>query len=442
MSRQDALARAVNWFDSGNFQHELARRVAWRTESDGGHVGPQLRQYLEQEITPALTALGFVCEIFDNPDEGGGPMLVARRVEDPSLPTVLTYGHGDVVNGQEGKWREGLDPWQLLVEGDRWYGRGSADNKGQHGINFAGLASAIAARGGKLGYNVTVLFEMGEEAGSPGLNAFCARERERLRADLFIASDGPRVQSTQPTLFLGSRGLVNFTLSLRSRERAYHSGNWGGVLRNPGVVIAHAVASLVDQRGRILVQDLLPPALSDAMRAALRDIPVGRDPGDPEIDPHWGDPALSPPEQLVGWNTLEVLALGAGSIERPVNAIPSAATAHMQLRFVPGTRWQDLAQIVRAHLDAHGFDEVVVQVNATSAATRLDIEHPWVSWALGSMSSSVGKPAVRLPGGGQKEAGRADLLQLRARHRTPSGRRAAGPCRRREDQRHPLQGQL
>ncbi len=397
MSRLDTLERAVNWFDTGRFHNELARRIAWQTESDGGQISQQLRQYLEEEIMPTLSELGFVCELFDEVMPGGGPILIARRIEDPALPTLLTYGHGDVVNGQQGKWRAGLDPWRLVVEGDRWYGRGSADNKGQHSINFAALASVIAARQGKLGYNVTVLFEMGEEAGSPGLNEFCERERERLRADLFLASDGPRVQSSLPTLFLGSRGLVNFSLSLRSRERAYHSGNWGGVLRNPGVIIAHAVASLVDQRGRILVKGLLPPALNDAMRKALREIPVGQDPGDPEIDPGWGEPGLSPAEQLVGWNTLEVLSLGAASIEHPINAIPSAATAHLQLRFVPGTRWQELEQIVREHLDAHGFEEVELKIRASSAATRLDIEHPWVAWALSSMSKSAGKPAVLMP---------------------------------------------
>lgn len=397
MSREQTLAGATRWFDSGNFQAELTRRVAWQTEGDGGAAGPQLRQYLDEEITPALSALGFACEVFDNPVEGGAPMLIARRIEDPALPTVLTYGHGDVVNGQQGKWRTGLEPWRLVVEGERWYGRGTADNKGQHSINFAALASVIAARRGRLGYNVTVLFEMGEEAGSPGLKEFCERERGRLHADLLIASDGPRVQSTRPTLFLGSRGLVNFTLSLKSRERAYHSGNWGGVLRNPAIVVAHAVASLTDARGRILVKDLLPPPLTEAMRVALSHIPVGGDADDPALDPRWGEPGLSPAEQLVGWNTLEVLALGAASVERPVNAIPPAATAHCQLRFVPGTRWQELQPIVRAYLDAHGFEDVDVRVTAATPATRLDITHPWVAWALRSMAASAGKPAVLLP---------------------------------------------
>jgi acetylornithine deacetylase/succinyl-diaminopimelate desuccinylase-like protein len=397
MTRDQLLESASAWFDAGHFQRDLARRVAWRTESDSGQPGQALGDYLRDEIVPSLTRLGFGCEVLANPVATGGPLLVARRVEGKDLPTVLTYGHGDVVNGQDKHWREGLSPWQLTAEGDRWYGRGTADNKGQHTLNLAALEHTIAARGGRLGYNVTVLLEMGEEAGSPGLRELCERERELLRADLLIACDGPRVQAQQPTLFLGSRGLVNFSLRLQSRERAYHSGNWGGVLTNPGIVLAHAIASMVDERGRIQVEGLRPPALADNIRHALRNVQVGGGTDDPPINPAWGEPGLTAAERLVGWNTLEVLALGAGSAERPVNAIPPAAVAHCQLRFVPGTPWQQLQPIVRAHLDAHGFDAVAVSVTADSPATRLDLDNPWVGWATQSMAMSSGKPVTLLP---------------------------------------------
>ncbi|MGH6640199.1 MAG: M20 family metallopeptidase [Polaromonas sp.] len=397
MNRHQLLEAASSWFDSGHFQRDLARRVAWRTESDLGQPGQMLGDYLRDEIVPALTRLGFGCEVLANPVATGGPLLVARRIESPDLPTVLTYGHGDVVNGQDKHWREGLSPWQLTVEGDRWYGRGTADNKGQHSLNFAALEHTLAARGGQLGYNVTVLLEMGEEAGSPGLRELCERERELLRADLLIACDGPRVQAQQPTLFLGSRGLVNFSLRLNCRERAYHSGNWGGVLTNPGIVLAHAIASLVDAQGRIQVEALRPPALADNVRQALREVRIGGDRDDPPINPAWGEPGLTAAERLVGWNTLEVLALGAGSAERPVNAIPPRAVAHCQLRFVPGTPWQQLEGIVRAHLDARGFGMVDVEVTADSPATRLDLDHPWVGWATRSMALSSGKPVTLLP---------------------------------------------
>jgi acetylornithine deacetylase/succinyl-diaminopimelate desuccinylase-like protein len=396
---RERLLRSLDaWFEQGGFQSELARRIAWRTESDGGGAPPPaLDGYLREEMVPALQSLGFACAIHENPDAKGGPLLVARRIEDPAAPTLLTYGHGDVINGQAGRWQEGLDPWTLTLRGSRWYGRGTADNKGQHTISLGALRHALEARGGRLGYNVTVLLETGEEAGSPGLHRFCADQRETLKANLLVACDGPRVSAQQPTLFLGSRGAVNFTLRASARDRAFHSGNWGGVLANPATLITQAWASLVDGRGRILVQELRPAGIPDDVRAVLRDVPVGGAPDDPPLDADWGEPGLTPIERLVAWNTLEVLAMEAGAPARPINAIPPSAVLHGQLRFVVGTPWQDLAAIVRRHLDAAGFPQVQVEVSAAAAATRTPVSDPWVRWASESIARSCGRPPAILP---------------------------------------------
>ena len=397
MTRQQLLDQATRWFDEGHYQSVLSRRVAMPTASDQPGNNEVLRAYLSQEMTPALTACGFECQVHDNPVPGAPPMMVARRIEEEGLPCVMTYGHGDVINGQDNQWRTGLQPWQLQVEGDRWYGRGTADNKGQHTASLSALEHVIQARGGRLGYNVTLLLEMGEEAGSPGLREFCEQHRSLLAADLLIACDGPRVHAQRPTVFLGSRGLVNFSLSLHSRERAYHSGNWGGVLTNPGIRVAHAVASLTDAKGRIQVEGLRPPPVSAEIRQALSGVDIGGGDDDPATTPDWGEPGLSEAERLMAWNTIEVLAMGAGNPQRPVNAIPPSAVAHCQLRFVPGTRWQELADLVRVHLRARGMDDIEVKVTASSPATRLDVQHPWVSWTLSSIQRSVGKPATLLP---------------------------------------------
>jgi len=414
MSRSECLAAAEAYFDSGRFFTDLAARVACRTESDTGAAPPALSDYLREQIAAPLARVGFVSEIVPNPVEGGGPFLIARRIEDPDQPTLLTYGHGDVVSGQAGAWRSGLDPWSVTREGDRWYGRGTADNKGQHTINLGALAAVIGARGGKLGYNVTLLLETGEEAGSPGLHDVCRARRDDLAADAFLACDGPRVHAAQPTLFLGSRGAVNFTLRLRAREKSYHSGNWGGVLANPATVLAHALATIVDRRGRILIDALRPPQVPASVRGALAEVQIGGGEDDPVLDAGWGEPGLTPAERLMAWNTIEVLALGAGSPQRPVNAIPGQAVAHCQLRFIVGTPWRELRDIVRAHLDAHGFAEIDVDVTLAGAATRLDVENPWVAWAQQSIEHSSGKRPTTLPnlGGSLPNDVFAELLGL------------------------------
>lgn len=403
----------------------LARRIGFRTESQNPERAAELRRYLDDEIAPSLTTLGFSSTIWSNPVAGAPAMLFAQRIEDPKLPTVFTYGHGDVVRGYDAQWKEAASPWTLEERkvgdgpvdprhGPRWYGRGSADNKGQHSINIAALAHLLQARG-KLGFNVKMLIEMGEEVGSPGLRAICEAHTKELAADVLIASDGPRLRAELPTIFLGTRGAFNFDLDLTLRGGGHHSGNWGGLLANPGTILAHAIASMVDARGRILVEGLRPPPLPDSVRRALAGVEPG-EPGGPEIDLNWGEPGLTPAERVFGWNTLEVLAFRTGNPDQPVNAIPPRASAHMQVRFVVGSDPAQFIPAMRAFLDARGFTQVkVTQAKAeVMAATRLDPDHPWAQWAAVSVEKTTGRKPVVLPnlGGSLPNDCFSDVLDL------------------------------
>ena len=197
MTRADAIARARQQLHSGEFLAELDRRVAYRTESQNPERGDALRAYLEEELQPAFSQLDFSTRLIESPS-GKHPYLLAEYREDPSSPTVLMYGHGDVVDGMAGEWRDNLDPWRTTVVGNRVYGRGTADNKGQHSINMSALSAVREARGGRLGFNAKFIVETGEEIGSPDLRQVCEQLREELKADLFLASDGPRLVRRSP----------------------------------------------------------------------------------------------------------------------------------------------------------------------------------------------------------------------------------------------------
>ncbi|CAB3677204.1 M20 family metallopeptidase [Paraburkholderia rhynchosiae] len=396
MSRHSALALACSHFDSGDFLATLSRRVALATESQRADAAPLLRRYLSGEIEGALKALGLTCEIVDNPVAGMPPFLIGERIESPARPTVLLYGHGDVIDGDAANWTNERTPWQVRVEGERWYGRGIADNKAQHSINLAALAAVFAERG-ELGFNAKIVFEMGEEVGSPGLDVICATLRERLSADLLIASDGPRQRAASPTVFLGSRGALHFRLRVANAFGARHSGNWGGVLANPATVLANALASLVDGHGRIRVNGLLPPPIPPQVRERVAHLEIGTDEGDPPLSPNWGEPGLTPAERVFAWNTLEVLAMQSGNVANPVSAIPRAAEAVCQLRFVVGTDWRRAKELITAHLAREGFEGIEVTIEASGNATRLDPDDPWVAFAERSIETSTGKPVTLLP---------------------------------------------
>lgn len=415
MSREKAIAEASRYFDEGGFAADLARRVAIPTESQNPERRGELRAYLEREMRPTLEALGCRCELIENP-LGSGPFLYAERIEDDGLATVFSYGHGDVIRGLEPQWREGLSPWRLHQEGDRWYGRGTADNKGQHSINLGALAAVLKTRG-RLGFNLKLLIETGEETGSIGLREVCAANRDRFRADALIASDGPRLEPERPTLFLGTRGAMNFDLEVALREGGHHSGNWGGLLANPGILLAHALATITTAKGAIRIPEWKPKSLPNSVRAALADCtPTGGEDA-PAIDPDWGEPGLSPAEKVYGWCSFEVLAFKTGNPENPVNAIPPKAVATCQIRFVVGTDPESFMPALRRHLDENGFSMVEIRPwkKAYFAATRLDPDDPWVRWASASIERTTGTRPAILPnlGGSLPNDVFADLLGLR-----------------------------
>ena len=352
-------------------------------------------------MQPAFENMDFTCEIFENPVPDKGPILLATRIEDNSLPTVLGYGHGDVVRGLEDQWMDGLDPWVTTQRGDKLYGRGTADNKGQHTINMAAMREVLKIRG-SLGFNAKFMVEMGEENGSPGIFEVVEANLDKFAADVFIASDGPRVSPEQPTIFLGARGCINFQLVIKCRTGGHHSGNWGGLLTNPGIVLSHALKSVVSPTGQILIKEWLPPPINKSVCSALSNIEVTGGTGAPEINPDWGEPGLSPAEQVYAWNSFEVLAYRTGNPRQPVNAVPPEARAHCQLRFVVGTDRDNILSSLRSHLDENGFEAIDIAlpppenaIDFNASATPTD--DPWAKWTANAIAKTTGKETAILP---------------------------------------------
>lgn len=397
MTRSAAIDTVSSYLDEGHFQNELSDLVAYETESQTPEQAPELLRYLEGAMTKRLSNLGFTCEIHANPVAGAGPLLVAERHEGDDLPTILTYGHGDVIRAQTDQWREGLHPFHLVEEGDRLYGRGSADNKAQHLINIAAIDAVLQTRGA-LGFNCRVVIETGEEMGSPGLAEFCAAHKDALTADVLIASDGPRLQPQTPTMFMGSRGGTSFDLIVNLREGAHHSGNWGGLLADPAMILAQALATITDARGQILIPEWRPDSLTDDVRAALHGLPVAGGDG-PSIDEDWGEQNLTLAERVYGWNSFAILAMKSGVPEAPVNAISAHASAACQLRYVVGTDPAEILPALRRHLDAHGFEKVqlVPHKRGFFSATRLSPDHPWVQFVAQSIEQTSGQAPHILP---------------------------------------------
>lgn len=399
--RDSAIDRATRYLSDGEFESELARRVAIKSESQLPDNEPVLREYIDKNMIPAFEQLGFHCKVFDNPEPGRGPILLANRIEDASFITVLAYGHGDVVVGQDLQWKKGRGPWLLTRDGDRLYGRGTADNKAQHTINMAAMRCVIQERG-HLGFNARYIIEMGEEAGSPGLRETISHNLESFSADVFIASDGPRVSPDKPTLTLGSRGAINFNLDVNLREGAHHSGNWGGLIADPAIILSNALACIANTSGQIQIQEWLPPTRSEAVKKALKGVVVDGGNKAPSIDPEWGASGLTPAEKVYSFNSFAVLAMTSGSPDKPVNAISPTANAHCQLRYFDVADSSRIIPALREHLDENGFSMVKINDKpehngAAFEAARTEPDHPWVDFVKQSMHVTSNESPVVLP---------------------------------------------
>ena len=371
------------------FRNRLAQMIAAKTDASR----PDASHWVEVFLTLVSGWLGNLGFALEQTTMAGQAFLIAKREEGTDLPTLLTYSHGDVVPGMEGAWEDDRDPWTLTEVGENWFGRGIADNKGQFLVNLTALETLLAHRGA-LGFNVIWLIEMGEEIGSPGLAEICTQNRDTLKADFLLASDGPRVDADTPTLFLGARGGVTFRLALKHRDGGRHSGNFGGALRNPALELAHALASIVDRNGALQIPEWTPGQIPLATRQALHGIaPAGG-----AIDDDWGVPGLSPAERIHAWSSAEVLALHAGHPPSPVNAIPAEASAWVQLRYAPGTPEAGLTAALRRHLDTHGFSDVTITTEGPAfSASATPVDHPAVTRIAQAATKATGHAPVILP---------------------------------------------
>jgi acetylornithine deacetylase/succinyl-diaminopimelate desuccinylase-like protein len=190
-----------------------------------------------------ITAAGGRAELIET---SGFPLLVGRFEHDPHLPTVTVYNHLDVQPADGPGWL--TSPFVLTRDagGDRWFGRGTTDDKGPALAAFYGarLARELGVRA-----NIQFLWELEEEIGSPhfaaGLEAALAAG---FATDSVVVSDTIWTAAGQPSISYGLRGLMGFTIALETGAKDVHSGTTGGAARNPIGELAALLAELYDAR--------------------------------------------------------------------------------------------------------------------------------------------------------------------------------------------------
>jgi len=296
----------------------------------------------------------------------GNPVVFGERIIDPKLPTVLIYGHMDVMPVEPlNLWDSA--PFEPVIQAGKIWGRGADDDKGQSFMHAK--AFEYLAHSDQLKRNVKFIIEGEEEIGSPNLPQFIEEHKELLAADIILVSDTSMLDAETPSLTTGLRGLSYWQLEVSGPKVDLHSGLFGGAVANPINELCKLIAQLQDDKGRITVpgfyDDVKP--ISDEERALIAQIPFDEEAYKESI----GVKALKGEE---GFSTLErtgtrpsfdVCGIWGGYMgEGAKTVLPSKAYAKLSTRLVAGQDNQKIAQMMVDHISRIAPDYVQVKVEA------------------------------------------------------------------------------
>ena len=278
----------------------------------------------------------------------GHPVVFGQKLVDPSLPTVLVYGHYDVqpVDPIE-LWHS--DPFEPEIRDGAIYARGANDDKGQ------------------LKHNVKFILEGEEEIGSPSLAAWAKENKERLAADIILVSDTTMISESVPSINCGMRGLSYVEVKVTGPNKDLHSGHYGGAVANPINVLCDMISSLIDKDGHITVKGFYDDVveLSAEDRAKLSRAPF-------DIDEYKEFLDINEVKGEAGYSTLERTGIrpcldvngiwGGYTGEGAKTVLPSVAHAKISMRLVPNQDSATITRLFKEHFEAIAPDYVKVEV--------------------------------------------------------------------------------
>ncbi len=364
----------------GSIEKTYTEFLRFRTVSSDPDAMPDLKACATW-LQNRLRANGCTVEEWDG---GGAPIVFASlRSEKDDVPTVLIYNHYDVqpVDPLD-EWRS--NPFEAYFEQDTVYARGAQDNKGQCLYVLLALDALCAAK--SLPCHVKCIIEGEEENGSASLTKLINTKKKELAADYTMIVDVGMRHPDVPAISLGTRGLVNLTLTIKGTNQDLHSGLEGGLAYNPLHAMASMLSALRASDGSITVpgfyDDVQMPSKEDlatlaqtfdekAWETRLGTPPTGGESSYPPLVRNWLRPTLEINGIHGGYG-------GAGS----KTVIPKEAIAKISCRLVPNQDPVITGNKVRAYLLSLAPKGVTVDVTiheGMGRATRTSNSSPGVT---------------------------------------------------------------
>jgi acetylornithine deacetylase/succinyl-diaminopimelate desuccinylase-like protein len=340
----------------------------------------------------------------------GYPIVYGEKIKDPSLPTVLVYGHYDV---QPAVPLELWDtpPFEPTVRNTALhpegaiFARGSADDKGQFYMHLK--AFELMMQTDSLPCNVKFMIEGEEEVGSSNLGKFCIDNKERLKADVVLISDTSMIANDVPSIDTGLRGLSYVEVEVTGPNRDLHSGVYGGAVANPINILAKMIASLHDDNNHITIPGFYDKVaeLDAAERAELNKAPLDMDAykKDLAISEVWGEKGFTVLERTGIRPTLDVNGIWGGYTgEGAKTVLPSKAYAKISMRLVPHQTSDEITALFKNHFESIAPEGITVVVKPHHGGEPVvtPTDSKAYQAAAKAMEETFGKKPVPTRGGG------------------------------------------
>lgn len=334
----------------------------------------------------------------------GHPIVYAEKIKDPSLPTVLVYGHYDVQPADPiDLWNSG--PFEPLIKDGKIFARGACDDKGQFYMHVKALE--ILTKTDTLQTNIKFCIEGEEEVGSPNLAKFVIANKEKLKADVILISDTAMISMEHPSIDIGVRGLSYIEVEVTGPNRDLHSGVYGGAVANPITMLAKMIASCHDENNHITIPGFYEDVLetTDAERKKLSEAPfdINEFKSDLGIQEIWGEKGYTTSERTGIRPTLELNGIWGGYTgEGSKTVLPSKATAKISARLVPNQSSEKITSLLLNHFEKIAPPGVTVKVSEHHGGEPYMTPIDSIAYraAAAAIKTSFGKEPIPVRGGG------------------------------------------
>ena len=334
---------------SDRFLNELFSLIRIPSVSAHSHRQPEIAQCAMRWKELLLEAGADSVEILPTK---GNPVVFGKKMIDAALPTILIYGHYDVMPA------EPLDLWhspafEPEVRDGHIFARGADDDKGQSFMHAKAFEYMV--RSGELNCNVKFLLEGEEEIGSPSLEEFCEANKELLACDTILVSDTSKLAADKPSITTGLRGLAYWQIEVTAASRDLHSGIFGGAVANPVLELTKILSSLSNSDGKVTIPGFYDNVeeVSAEERALIAKIPFDEAEykANLNIRETFGEKGYSTIERTGIRPALDICGIWGGYTgEGSKTVLPSKAFAKLSARLVPNQRYAEIAALVEKHI--------------------------------------------------------------------------------------------